>query len=296
MTWTPDQIPDLSGKTILITGANSGIGFQAARLLAARHARVIIACRDPGRGQQAITTLRQEVPGAEVTLVALDLADLASVRRLAAELRASESKLDVLVNNAGVMAPPLSRTRDGFEMQFGTNYLGHFALTGLLLPLLNAAPAPRVVCVSSIAHFTGDIYFDDLNWEHKRYSPWLAYGQSKLADLIFAFELQRRAARLGGKLSAFGVHPGYSATNLQDDMFGGKIFNALFAQGPETGSYPTVLAASAPDAEPGAYYGPRLIVWGGPAKSPVRPLARDKAVAERLWKISEELTGVSFAA
>ena len=294
MTWTPEAIPDLSGKTVLITGANSGIGFQAARLLAAKRARVLIACRDPQRSQQALTDLKAQVPGADVVLHSLDLADLASVRKLAAELTASEQRLDILINNAGVMAPPLMRTKDGFEMQFGTNHLGHFALTGLLLPLLNAAPAPRVVTVSSIAIYIGKIHFDDINWQN-RYSPWLAYGQSKLANLMFALELQRRAATLGGKISAFAVHPGYSATNLQDDMFGGKIFNALFAQSPEMGSYPTVFAATAPAARPGGYYGPRFGVWGGPGKSPSRPLAHDASIAGELWQLSEKLTGVVYA-
>lgn len=295
MPWTPAHIPDLSGKTFLITGANSGLGFHTARHLAAAGARALIACRDAGKGVRAMEEIRAQVPDAAIELLELDLADLASVHRLADTLLACETQLDVLINNAGVMVPPFQRTKDGFELQFGTNHLGHFALTGRLLPLLHAAPAPRVVTVSSLAHRFGRIRFDDLNWHRTRYAPWLAYGQSKLANLMFALELQRRSADLGGRLQSFAAHPGYAATNLQDDMLGGKIFNALFAQSAESGAYPSLLAATSAEAEPGGYYGPRILgTWGAPARAGIRALAKRTDDARKLWQVSEQLTGVTY--
>ncbi|MDE2419738.1 MAG: SDR family oxidoreductase [Gammaproteobacteria bacterium] len=295
MSWTPTQIPDLSGKSILITGGNSGLGFQSARLLAAAGGRVLIACRDASKGEQALKEIRAQVPDAQIEMKILDLADLTSVKQFSSELLTTETKLDVLINNAGVMAPPLQRTKDGFEMQFGTNHLGHFALTGQLLPLLNAAPAPRVVTVSSIVNYIGKIQFDDPNWS-KSYSPWLAYGQSKLANLMFAQELQRRSALSGGRIQSFAAHPGYAATNLQDDMFGGKIFNMLFAQSAESGAYPSVLAATSANVKAGAFYGPRVFaMWGAPAQAYIRPAARNTEDARKLWKLSEELTGVVYS-
>ena len=214
MSWTAADIPDQTGQTAVVTGANSGIGLIAARELARAGATVVMACRDQGKGEDAIAELRKEVPGAEPQLRRLDLASLASVREFATAVSGQHGSIDLLVNNAGVMATPRRETADGFELQLGTNHLGHFALTGLLLQRLNAGPEPRVVTVTSTAHRTGRINFDDLQGE-KRYFRWAAYGQSKLANLLFAYELQRRAEAAGLELRSIAAHPGYSATNLQ---------------------------------------------------------------------------------
>ncbi len=230
--WTAADIPDLSGREAVVTGANSGLGFQTALELARHGARVVMACRDQGRGAQAVDRVRAAAPGAQVELGALDLAELASVRRFAAWYRERRERegLDLLVNNAGVMAIPHRRTADGFEMQLGTNHLGHFALTGLLLPLLTARPGARVVTVSSIAHRAGWISFGNLQRE-RRYERWTAYGQAKLANLLFAFELQRRADAVGVDLLSMAAHPGYAATNLQavgPQMSGARLSARLF--------------------------------------------------------------------
>jgi len=295
MAWNPEVMPDQTGKIILITGANSGIGLEAAKWLAGKGAQLILACRDPVRAGQAAEQVRAVTGSGPVSVVPLDLADLTSVHACVSQVAEQVSRLDVLINNAGLMAPPLGRTRDGFEMQFGTNHLGHFALTGLLLPLLEAAPAARVVTVSSIAHRIGGIRFDDLNW-HKRYSAWGAYGQSKLSNLIFARDLNRRLEAAGSTVRSYAVHPGYSATHLQDQMFAGKILNAVFAQSQKQGSLPTVYAATAADVEPGGYYGPQgfMEYRGLPGPASLRRLARNPAVAQRLWQESEKLTGTRY--
>lgn len=295
MSWTPRDIPDQSGKTIVITGANSGIGFEATKLLADKGAHVIMACRSQARAETAREQILQAVPGATLTLKTLDLSDLQSIRDFAATLHSEFTSLDVLLNNAGVMAPPLTRTREGFELQIGTNHLGHFALTGLLLDLLSAAPAGRVVTVSSIAHRMGTIRFEDMQWQ-KKYSRWLAYGQSKLANLVFARDLQRRLQRDGSGVISVAVHPGYSATHLQDTMPGGKMFNALFAQHQSQGALPSVFAATAAQASPGGYYGPNgwMELRGQPGPARPRKLADNHDVAQRLWQVSEQLTGVRY--
>ena len=295
MSWTPRDIPDQSGKTIVITGANSGIGFEATKLLADKGAHVIMACRSQARAEAAREQILQAMPGAQLTLKTLDLSDLQSIRDFAAALHSEYTSLDVLLNNAGVMAPPLTRTREGFELQIGTNHLGHFALTGLLLDLLSAAPAGRVVTVSSIAHRMGNLRFEDMQWQ-KKYSRWLAYGQSKLANLVFARDLQRRLQRDGSGVISVAVHPGYSATHLQDTMPGGKVFNALFAQHQSQGALPGVFAATAAQISPGGYYGPDgwMELRGQPGPARPRKLADNREVAQRLWQVSEQLTGVRY--
>ena len=212
--WTTKDIPDQSGKIAIVTGANSGIGFEAAKALAAKGAHVVMACRNMEKGEKAVDDIRAATPAAQLALKQLDLADLGSVRTFAADYQAQHSQLHMLINNAGVMALPYRTTEDGFEMQFGTNHLGHFALTGLLLPTLFATPGSRIVTVSSMAHQMGTIQFDDLGWE-KSYSKWRAYGMSKLANLLFTYELQRKLTAAGADTIAVAVHPGYSATNLQ---------------------------------------------------------------------------------
>jgi NAD(P)-dependent dehydrogenase (short-subunit alcohol dehydrogenase family) len=296
--WTAQDIPDQSGRTIVVTGANSGIGREAARALAAHGAHVVVAVRNVEKGEAAMADMSGDVEARHV-----DLADLASVRAFAAEF---DRDLDVLVNNAGVMALPKRRTTDGFEMQFGTNHLGHFALTGLLLPRLLATAAPRVVTVSSGAHRFGWIRFDDLQGE-RRYQKWLAYGQSKLANLLFAYELQRRADAAGLPLRSMAVHPGYAATNLQaagPQMAGSKIeergaevFNKLFGQSEEMGALPTLYATTVPDLPGGSFVGPDGLLEqrGHPKVVDSNARSKDRDVARRLWEVSEELTGVTYA-
>ena len=305
--WTADDLPDLSDKTILITGSNSGIGYEAALQFARVHANVILACRRPDSARAAADQIVKQFPGSSVEVLALDLSSLASIRAAADEFRGKHRKLDVLCNNAGVMALPYSKTADGFEMQFGTNHLGHFALTGLLLEPLLAADGARVVNVSSGAHKIGTIRFDDLESE-KRYGRWTAYGQSKLANLLFMQELQRKAENAGAKLTSVGCHPGYAATNLQFGaarMRGSSfaeqfwdLMNRIFAQSAAMGALPTLYSAVAPDAKGGDYIGPDGFqeMWGYPTRVPMNAAACDAAVAARLWDVSEKLTDVHYEA
>lgn len=294
MSWDISQIPSQAGKRVLITGANSGIGFEAAKVLVGKGAEVIMACRNQEKGQAALDDIKAANPQGKVSLMALNLASLESIETFAEEFRNKYQSLDILINNAGVMAPPFSKTADGFEMQFGTNHLGHFALTGHLLPLLDAAEAGRVVVVSSLAHRIGKINFDNLNAE-KRYSRWPAYGQSKLANLMFAKELQHRLHTAGSKVIALAVHPGYSATNLQRHTPGGAIGNKL-AQSQLEGAMPTLYAATEAGVKGGEYIGPDgwLEIKGRPKAAYVASKAKDKQVAAQLWEASEQLTKVNY--
>jgi NAD(P)-dependent dehydrogenase (short-subunit alcohol dehydrogenase family) len=295
-SWSTSDIPDQTGRTVLVTGANSGLGFHTSMQLARQGARVLMACRDQGRGQAALDRVRAEVPDAAAELVPLDLASLASIRAAAADVAQRTPHLDVLVNNAGVMALPRSTTADGFEMQFGTNHLGPFALTGLLVPQLLAAPAGRVVVVASDAAKWGRMRFDDLMGE-RFYFRWLAYGQSKLANLLFARELGRRA---GDRLLVAAAHPGYAATNLQTAPgIPGKVMalgNRLIAQSDADGALPQLYAASMPDVRSGDYFGPDGLMGlrGAPHKVTPIKAARDDDHARRLWEVSEQLTGVTY--
>ena len=304
------QIPDLTGRTALVTGANSGIGLAAAEELAAHGASVLLGCRDARRGEEALAAVRGRRPGdAAVELVAIDLADLASVRAAAAEVAARPRPLDLLINNAGVMAPPRRETADGFELQLGTNHLGHFALTGLLREKLLAAPEARVVTVTSGAHRIGSIDFDDLQRRH-HYMRWTAYGQSKLANLLFALELQRRAVAADLPLRSMAAHPGYAATNLQHagpQLDAGplskltapfwSVANHLAGQSPRDGARPTLYAATEPDLPGGSLIGPGgfASLRGAPALETPSGAALDEETARRLWQVSEELTGVELS-
>ncbi|MBH1933326.1 SDR family NAD(P)-dependent oxidoreductase [Streptomyces sp. AV19] len=301
--WTLDDMPGQHGRTAVVTGANSGIGFVTARELARRGARVVLACRDETRGRAAEELLRQDVPGADVRLARLDLADLASVRAFAEEL--PEERLDLLVNNAGVMALPRRRTVDGFEMQFGTNHLGHFALTGLLLPRLRAAGyGARVVTVSSGMHFLGTVDPRDVQMDGG-YRRWIAYGRSKSANLLFVHELARRLAADGSPLVAAAAHPGYAATNLQtagvrmeDRPWAERLVraaNRLVAQSADDGALPTLRAATAPDVRQDDFFGPRVMLWrGAPVRSVRARWTRDDRASAGLWAMSERLTGVVY--
>ena len=303
--WTSKDVPDQTARTVVVTGANSGIGFHAARVLAERGADVVLGVRDTSRGEEAAGRIRDGARDARVDVRRLDLADLGSVREFAAGVGERFGYgLDMLINNAGVMALPYRTTADGFEMQLGTNHLGHFALTGLLLDSLLRRPDPRVVTVSSAAHRMGRINFDDLQSE-RSYRKWPAYGQSKLANLLFAYELQRRASAAGTPLRSVAAHPGYSATNLQvagPQMSGSSLnerfmvmLNKVVAQSSEMGAEPTLYAATTPDLL-GAFVGP-----SGPGEMRGHPQvvtsnsrAMDETTARRLWEVSEELTGVRY--
>lgn len=297
--WTARDIPDLSGRQAIVTGANSGIGYHTALQLARHGAAVVLGCRSAERGQAAVDRIKAAAPDAALVLGALDLADLSSVRAFAA--RHGDAPLDVLVNNAGVMALPRRSTADGFEMQFGTNHLGHFALTGLLLPALRAAASPRVVTVTSAFAWSGRLRFDDLQGE-RRYRKWAAYSQAKLANLIFAKELDRRFP----ELTSVAAHPGYAATNLQQTgpKMQGNTFmekatgigNTLMAQSAAEGALPSLYAATSPDVKGGACYGPRLLQYrGAPVKVVTPPQADHPGQGDRLWEVSEKLTDVTYA-
>lgn len=305
MHWTADDIPPLDGKRILITGANSGLGFESAKALAKRGAYVILACRTLAKAHGAADAIRSELPDAKVEPDALDLSDLGSVRSFARELTTRHTQLDVLLNNAGVMATPYTRTSDGFELQFGTNHLGHFALTGLLFELLAKTPGARVVSVSSFAHHIGKLRFSDPAWE-RRYAKWPAYGMSKLANLLFTYELARRVAVAGIGVCAAAAHPGYSSTNLQirgAEMAGAKLAQwtlkgatLLLAQTASMGALPQLYAATADDVRGGDFIGPDGFyeLHGHPKKVRSSARSHDAADMQRLWELSERLTGVHF--
>lgn len=305
MAFTEASIPDLSGQVVVITGANSGIGFEAARAMAARGATVVMACRNMTKGRQALERVRAETGATSASVEELDLSRLASVRAFAERVGRAHDRIDRLINNAGVMAIPYQRTEDGFEMQMGTNHFGHFALTGLLLDALLAAPAPRVVTVSSLAHWFGSIRFHDLHWE-RRYAKWPAYAQSKLANLLFAFELQRRLVAAAPHALSVACHPGFASTNLQfvgPRLEGSRLMmklmelnNRTIAQSAAEGALPTLYAAWDPSVRGGDFIGPTgaLEVRGRPGPARASKRARDPELAARLWAVSEELTGVTY--
>ena len=296
--WAEADVPDQSGRVVIVTGANTGLGFDTARVLAAHGAHVVMAVRDTAKGAAAVAQITGTAPRADVTVQKLDLGSLESVRAAADELRAGYPRIDLLVNNAGVMYPsPRQATSDGFEAQFGTNHLGHFALTGLLLVNLLPVEGSRVVTVASNAHKQrAAIHFDDLQWE-RHYDRVAAYGQSKLANLLFTYELQRRLAAKHEPTIAVAAHPGLSSTDLMRHL--PRLvtpFVPLIAQSPARGALPTLLAATGPAVQGGQYYGPsgfRELV-GHPVLVQSNKKSHDVAVQERLWTVSEELTGVKF--
>jgi NAD(P)-dependent dehydrogenase (short-subunit alcohol dehydrogenase family) len=299
--WTAAQIPDLGGRLAVVTGASSGLGLVSARELARHGGRVVLAVRNTAKGEGAAHRIRGAVPGADLQVRALDLSSLASVRAFAAALLADEGAVDVLVNNAGIMQTPQQRTADGFELQLGTNHLGHFALTGLLLPALARGRAPRVVTVSSTEHKGGHLHFEDLQLEHG-YTPRKAYQQSKMANAVFGLELDRRLRAAGSPVISVLAHPGYSDTALQSTGPTGlaalvmKVGNVVLAQSAERGALPQLYAATAPGVVGGEFYGPARFAESRGDVTLVQavPQARDPEAGRRLWAVSEELTGVRF--
>lgn len=303
--WTTKDIPDQSGRLVVITGATGGLGLETALILAAEGADVVLAARNPAKGAEAEALIRSRHPNAKVRFDLLDLADLSSVAAFADRYLAAGRPIDVLINNAGVMALAKRQTTvDGFEMQIGTNYLSHFALTGRLLPLLTAAKA-RVVQLSSIAHKGGRIRLTDLNYEHG-YRPWPVYQQSKLAMLMFALELQRRSDANGWGLTSVAAHPGYAHTDLIANgpgqgagslyRWGVGVFERIAGHSPARGALPTLMAATLPDVTPGGYYGPQgwMDLRGRPGPADIRPQAQDRKTAALLWLASERMAGVVF--
>lgn len=305
--FTIESIPDLTGKTALITGANSGLGLESARALAGKGAHVLLAVRDAQKGQKALEEIKAEHPLASLELLSLDLSSLSSVRRAAESVKQRHARLDILLNNAGIMATPYMKTEDGFELQFGTNHLGHFALTGLLFPLLLATSHARVVNVSSQAHLIGRMRFDDLAWRHG-YAKWPAYGMSKLANLLFTYELARRIADKGLSVLAAAAHPGYAATNLQKrgaELAGAnlrakliQLFNPIGGQSPAMGALPQLYAATAPDMVAGDYVGAGGLFGarGYPKKMRSGKQSYDAQAMRTLWEQSEQLTQVRYEA
>jgi NAD(P)-dependent dehydrogenase (short-subunit alcohol dehydrogenase family) len=304
--WSEVDIPDMTGRTVLITGANSGLGLQDSRVLAGKGARVLLGCRSPERGQEALRSVAALATGAAPELVSLDLGELDSVRKASDAVRGlTGDSLDVLVNNAGVMAPPKGKTKDGFETQFGVNHLGHAALTWLLLPALRGAGSARVVTVSSVAAQPGRIAFDDPNFERRRYSASRAYAQSKLANQVFALELDRHLRAAGDDVISVAAHPGFVSSNLGATMakaWSNPLLSAIlnfgmptFGQSPRMGALPTLYAATAEDVVGGTYYGPRgpAGFYGHPRKMGLVRAALDARQASALWQMTAQMTGVT---
>ncbi|MFD6275480.1 oxidoreductase [Streptomyces sp. NPDC060209] len=299
--WTAAQIPDQTKRVFAVTGANSGLGLATTRALARRGGHVILAVRDEDKGHRAVAEITAEQPGASLEVRRLDLADLNSVRAFAQQVHADHARLDVLVNNAGVMAPPRTLSAQGHELQFACNHLGHFELTGLLLDLLEDGIDPRVVTVSSTNHRQGRLFFDDINGR-RAYSPMAFYNQSKLANAVFGQELQRRLTQAGSPVRSVLAHPGYTATNLQTSapvgmvkLLFGRILTPL-AQAPDQGALPQLFAATDPSVEGGQFIGPDGLaeLRGGPTRVQPAPAATDVETGRRLWELSEQLTDARF--
>ena len=304
--WSTDDMPSQQGKIALITGANSGIGFEAAKALAEKGAHVIMACRNPQKANEAMNTIRQDVPNADITFLRMDLASQRSIKAAVESFKKDHTQLDLLINNAGVMWLPKSDTEDGYEMQFGTNHLGHFTLTGLLLDTLISTPDSRIVTVSSLGHYTGKIHFDDIKLD-KRYGKHKSYAQAKLANLMFAYELDRKLKAAGKNTRSIAVHPGGSSTNLATpgfekgaSLFTGvaKVFFPYVTQNARSGALPTLYGATAAEANGGDYTGPSKLfeVIGAPKKVSSSRYSKRKDVAEQLWQLSENLTNIQFEA
>ncbi len=296
INWNTDNIPDQNGKIAIVTGSSSGIGYETARVLANKNAKVIIAVRNLEKGEKAKSKIINQNSNAEIEVMNLDLADLNSVKSFSDSFKQKYSQLDLLINNAGVMIPPYSKTNDGFELQMGTNHFGHFALTLQLIDLIKNTPNSRIVNVASNAHKYGKINFNDLNWEKRKYKPMRSYGDSKIANLYFTSELAKKLNNNENNIIVTAAHPGWTATDLQRYSKLFEFMNGLFAMKSEQGALPTLRAAIDNNVKNGDYYGPDgWQGWRGyPVKVDPNKLAKEKTIAERLWKVSEDLTGIKL--
>lgn len=299
LNWTKENIPHLTGKVFIVTGANSGIGYETSLVLAEKGSVVLMACRNPEGAQRAFEAIKSEFPNATAEVMQLDLASLSSIKAFATMFKSKYDRLDVLINNGGIMGSVRSVTQDGFEAQFGINHLGHFALTGLLLDVLLSTPSSRIVTVGSRMHADGNMDWDDIMSEQS-YERWRAYRQSKLANMLFAFGLGRKLQAVGSETRSIAVHPGVSATNWAQNNFDGlmafllgKMSNAFY-QSPAMGALPSLRAALDVDAKSGSYYGPEQDKNGYPVEVQASDAAYDQADANRLWEMSEKLTGVKY--
>jgi NAD(P)-dependent dehydrogenase (short-subunit alcohol dehydrogenase family) len=294
--WNSENITDQKGRVAIVTGSSSGIGYETARVLAEKNATVIIAVRNLGKGSNAAEKILAEHPKANLKLMYLDLASLKSVRTFSQKFQEEYSRLDLLINNAGVMMPPYCKTEEGYELQFGTNHLGHFLLTGLLLDILKITPGSRIVNVSSGAHNYGNLDFEDLNWVKRKYNPMRAYSDSKIANIYFTYELGRRLEKNGNNPTVTAAHPGWTATELQRNAGGFRFLNPFFAQGIDMGALPTLMAAVDSDVNSGDYFGPSgmMEMRGHPKKVKTNKLSKDEEIAARLWDVSESLIGLKY--
>ena len=296
MKWSTEKMQDQTGKIVIVTGSNTGIGFQMAEALSTKGATVILACRNMEKAEAAKSRMLSKNPSASLIPVQLDLADLSNVKTFSEKIASTQKRIDILINNAGVMIPPKSTTKDGFELQIGTNHFGHFALTAHLLPLIEKSDTPRIVTVSSIVHNVGKIDFGDINGEKKRYNKWGMYSQSKLANILFALELRRRLKERGSHIQSLCSHPGYSATDLQRHSLLWRFLNLFAAISPEKGAAPTLYAATEEDALSYPYWGTVGLfeARGRPGKAMINSKAMNESDAKRLWEISEEFTDISY--
>ncbi len=294
--WSTADIPDQSGRVVIITGASSGIGLEAAKAFAEKNAELILAVRDADKGKRAVETILKHKPRANVDLQILDLAELKSVKDFAAGFLANHDRLDVLINNAGIMMCPFANTADGFEIQFGTNHLGHFALTGLLLPMLQQTENSRVVNVSSLAHHSGKLNLTDANWAQREYNTGQAYCDSKLANMVFTFALADKLTGLGNNPMVTAAHPGWTKTDLQRHAFKYRLMGFFMAQNTAAGALPTLRAAIDSQAQPGDFFGPggKQEMKGAPVKVVASAPSRDRQTATDLWELSVRMTGVSY--
>ncbi len=294
--WTIDNIESQAGKTVIVTGANAGIGFETARVLSLRGAHVVMACRNMEKGEMAVKRITGEKPSGSVELMPLDLSDFESIKQFAKAFRAKHKKIDILINNAGLMFPPFSKTKEGFEMQIGVNYIGHFLLTLLLIDMLTNIPGARIVTISSIAHRLGKIDFENFRGE-KKYKSLREYNQSKLADLMFAVELNQRLQKTGSNAISLAAHPGVTKSDLQRYSGLSGIMTGIVGMKASQGALPTLRAATDPNVQGGEYYGPHALneIRGYPTnKCKVNPVVQDEGLRQELWSFTENLTGVKY--